>query len=252
MFEKFRKALEWFGHFETINAILHIEFVRTLLLPTLVAAMTGTAGFIGNIPLMWVIMATALAFMGTAQGMLRASEYVERKNPLNKLVYVGTHFGFVLTPAPLPQPAPTGNRHQRRATGTAVVLAQILSANEINPSVPRAIREGQISVEVKNIASFPISCILHNAITEVAGHTPPRSVFPKPATTVQPGGSVRIPDALMNLNDIPCGDIVGKMDMIIKYGLPGKEHFELRLTGDLTIGMFPFGMLQHVATSWTR
>ena len=48
MFEKFRKALEWFGHFETINAILHIEFVRTLLLPTLVAAMTGTAGFIGN------------------------------------------------------------------------------------------------------------------------------------------------------------------------------------------------------------
>ena len=79
MFGKFRKALEWLGLIETVNAILHIEFVRTLLLPTVVAVMTGAAGILGHVPFMRIIMATALAFMGTAQGMLRASEYVERK-----------------------------------------------------------------------------------------------------------------------------------------------------------------------------
>jgi hypothetical protein len=51
MFGKFRKALEWLGLIETVNAILHIEFVRTLLLPTVVAVMTGAAGIFGHVPL---------------------------------------------------------------------------------------------------------------------------------------------------------------------------------------------------------
>jgi hypothetical protein len=38
------------------------------------------------------------------------------------------------------------------------------------------------------------------------------------------------------------------MDMIIKYGRPGEEHFELRLIGDLEIHMQQFGFLQAVTT----
>jgi hypothetical protein len=70
--------------------------------------------------------------------------------------------------------------------------------------------KGQISVEVKNTASFPISCILHNAMTEVAGLAPPSFCFPKPASTVQPGGTVRINDAQIDFNSLPCGNLVGK------------------------------------------
>jgi hypothetical protein len=55
MFGKFRKALEWLGLIETVNAILHIEFVRTLLLPTVVAVMTGAAGIFGHVPFMRII-----------------------------------------------------------------------------------------------------------------------------------------------------------------------------------------------------
>jgi hypothetical protein len=66
------KALELLGHAETVHTIVQAEFVRTLLLPTVTAVATGTAGFLGNIPLMWVFMATAVAFAGSAVGVLAA------------------------------------------------------------------------------------------------------------------------------------------------------------------------------------
>jgi hypothetical protein len=75
-------VLEWLGHYQTIQTIIQAHFVRTLLLPVVTAVAAAVFGWIEHIPLMWVIMAVALAFMGAMQGVLSSSEYLERKNPV--------------------------------------------------------------------------------------------------------------------------------------------------------------------------
>lgn len=248
---KLRRFFEWIGFAQTFSAILQAEFARTLLFPMMVTLATGAVGVLGGIPLMWIIMAASLAFAGTTHGLLRASEYLERKNPLNKLICIGVHFSRDLLPVTLPNSIIDGNRQQRRAGGSQQNMeSEILSPTEIRTDVPRQLDKGQVSVELRNTASFPISCILYSADTEVAGIKPPRATFPKPATTVQPGSVFRINDDRMDMNGLPCSRFSGKMDMVIKYGLPGKEKFELRLVGDLDIVMEKYGLVNQVITSW--
>jgi hypothetical protein len=103
------RALEVLGHFETIHTIAQAEFVRTLLLPTVTTVATGAAGVLGGIPLMWVFMATAVAFAGSAVGVLAASSYLERKNPAHKLQVIKSLFNFDLIPINGP------NRKHRKA-----------------------------------------------------------------------------------------------------------------------------------------
>jgi hypothetical protein len=111
-----KRVWEWVGHLTVVQAIVSTEFVRSALLPTVVTVLTGGAGMISGQPLMWVIMASALAFAGTTLGLLGGSLYLERKNPQNKLKYKGTYFQHDLDPAPAPQ---QGNRQQRRTGANA-------------------------------------------------------------------------------------------------------------------------------------
>lgn len=246
-----KPILEWASHAETIHTIAQAEFFRTLFWPVVLAMSAAVTGYLEAVPVMWIIMVSTLTFMGAAQGMLRTSEYLERKNPLNKFNYIGTHFGCDLSPAAMPVSIPAGNRHQRRAQGVEPQQQpQILTPNALNPFVMRNIDYGQVSLEFKNNASFPISFILHNAMTEVAGITPPRSVFPKSAVVVQPGALIRIVDDRMTMNGLACGRLIGKIDWIIKYGLPGKERFELHLVAHLDIMMEGFGLVTAVASRW--
>jgi len=237
MSRSLRRFLEWIGIAGSVNTIVQAEFVRTLFFPTLMTILTGAAGFFGGLPLMWIIMATSLTFAGITHGMLRTSEYLERKNPSNKLSFIGVHFDCELLPAQLAVPA----------TGGA---SQTLPPSMINTSVPRQLNKGQVCVELKNEASFPISCILHKADTEVAGITPPRGTFPRPASTLQPGSIFRIADQSIIMNGLACGRMKGKIDMLIMYGLPGKEKFELHLVGDLEIFMENYGLVKQVSTLW--
>ncbi len=245
------RFVEWLGRFETLHILLSGEFVRTLLWPTVSAVLTGATGILGGVPLMWVFMASALTFMAVTQSLLRADEWRERKDPLNKISVVGTYFAGELAPAPLPISPPAGNRHQRRAQiAQPQGPVRILPPNALVAGVPRTLDGGQISVEIKNSASFPISVILQNAATEVDGKTPPRSVFPKPAGTIPPGGRARVPDERINMNGTPCGRLSGKLDMLIKYGLPGEENLELRLIAELDIVMEDFGLVTQVLAGW--
>jgi hypothetical protein len=66
---------------------------------------------------------------------------------------------------------------------------------------------------------------------------PPRSVFPKPPATVEPGASVRVLDDRIPMEEFPCQHLGGKMDLLIKYGRKGNEKFELRVNGPVKIQM---------------
>ncbi len=216
------------------------------LLPTVLTVLTGGAGLFGGQPLMWVIMASALTFAGSMVGLLGGSLYLERKNPHNKLKYKGTHFQHDLDPAPMPA---LGNRHQRR--GQAARGQQMLQPAELVIGVPRTLEKGQIAVELKNEATFPISFILASAETEVEGITPPRAHYPKDAITIFPGNTVQTSDAAIILNSLPCGRLTGKMEFKIRYGQPGEEKFEMLLKANLDIHMETFGFVSSVRSAWT-
>jgi hypothetical protein len=220
-------VLEWTGHYQTIQAILQAEFIRTLLLPTVTAVGTAVLGWLEQIPLMWVLMATALAFMGTMQGVLSASGYLERKNPAYKLQVLRHIFSFNLVSVGGP------NRKQRMAA----------KAQGGVPAVPayRHLEKGQLGFEVWNRASFPMSIIVVEANTEIEGERPPMAKFPKAPIIIQPGTTMWIHDDAINLDNMLCENLDGKMDIKIKYGRLGKERFELNQKGTVEIFMESFG-----------
>jgi hypothetical protein len=242
-----KRALEWLGNISLVQSIASTEIVRTVIWPAVLAMLTGGAGVFGGLPLMWVIMASCLAFAGTMVGLLSGSMYLDRQNPHNKLKFKGTHFQFDLDPARMPA---QGNRHQRRAQ--AVIGPQrMLPSNELMVGVPRTLETGQIAVELSNDATFPLSFILESAETEVEGHTPPRGQFPKPAITLLPGTTVRSNDDRIVPDSLPCQRLTGKIDFKFRYGLPGNEKFEMRLKADLDIQMESFGFVIGVRSAWT-
>src|SRR5258708_25505984 len=104
------RFLEWFGRAHAIHAILQTEFVRTWLLPLLSSVLTGTSGAIGGIPLMWVMMASAIVFAAVTLGSMGALGLRVQTSPQNKLAYK-TVFHCDFTPREMPL---IGNRHQRR------------------------------------------------------------------------------------------------------------------------------------------
>jgi hypothetical protein len=221
------RALEWFGHWQTIQTILQAEFVRTLLVPVVIAMATGAAGYLGGIPLMWIMLAVVLVFMGAAQGILSASTYLERKNPAYKLQLIKHLFNFDLVPISGP------NRKHRRSA----------AAQGGAPAVPayRHFVRGQLGFEVWNRSSFPISVIVIAAESEIEGLKPPRAKFPKNPVVIQPGNTMWIHDDPIDLGNIDCENLDGIMDITVQYGLPGKEHFEMNQKGTVEIFVEPYG-----------
>jgi len=231
MLKRVQKVLEWIGHIETIHTIIQAEFFRTLFWPTVATVTTALSGWLGGVPLMWIVMATALTFMAVSAGMLTASMYLERKNPLNKLQITKTLFNYDLVPITPP------NRHQERAT-----------PKRGTPAVPafRHFVHGQLGIEILNRASFPISIIVEDAQTEIEGVEPPRVKYPRPPTIIHPHTTMWVHDGRIDMKNSVCDDLDGKMDIKIKYGLPGEEQFDLTQKGTVEVFMEPFGYLKGV------
>jgi hypothetical protein len=218
-----RNLLEWLGHFETIQAIIHTEFVRTLLVPTLMGAMTASAGYLGGIPFMWILMATALAFMATMQGLLRASELIERKNPEYKLRFLQSAIAIDFDDQAQP------NRAARRIGN--------------QQPLPRTINRMQLGVTLHNSAAFPIAVFIEHAESEIEEYKPPRTQYPKPTTIVPAGSAFTLYDERMLMEHMQCRNIVGKYTIRVKYGLPKKEHFTFEHSASLNIQIHPLGIV---------
>lgn len=199
-----RKALEWLGHFGAVQTILQTEFARNLVWPAVYAVLTGTAGILGGLPLMWVLMAASVAFAATVHSLLKADEYRERRDPLNKLRLAGWNIEHDLLPTD------RGNPGARRLNTV------------------------KFSVEIHNEASFPISFIVENADSEIEGRHPPRKKFPEPPILVLPGSGVTyVDDPAIDMGGMECdGELKnGRIDFRFRYGLPGKERYDFHVQG---------------------
>jgi hypothetical protein len=87
MWRRIQQWIGWLGDYQAVAAVFQSELVRTYVLPWLFAALTGGAGVLGQVPAMWILMASGVSFAAVATGILRLSEYRERNSPLNKLRY---------------------------------------------------------------------------------------------------------------------------------------------------------------------
>jgi hypothetical protein len=218
--------LDWIGRWQVAQSIW--LFAKPFLLPSMLAAAAGGAGWFGHLPLMWIIMAAALTFMGSMVGIFFGGTYRDRITAEHKVRYLGTHVGFDLNELP---------RKARRAQATGAVPARTLS-------------KVQVGVVLHNSARFPISVILEHAETEVEGELPPRSMFPRKPTLIVPGNTVFVMDDAILMHDHACEKLDGHMDMRIRYGFPGREKHHLQFAARLDILMRPDGVMQQIFTNW--
>jgi hypothetical protein len=239
-----KPVLEWLSHFETIKAIIYSDFFRITLLPLVWTVLTALGGYVQGLPIMWVMVGTAASFTLVVLGMAGVWLLKQQNTPQNRLVYNVIYQGD-LTPA---NPSLLGNRHQRRTQARRPPHQQ-LSSTQLDPNVTRTIDKGQLGIEVTNNALFPISCILQSAKSEIEGFEPPRTDYPKLPVVIAAGQKIRICDEAMQMDQFPCQRLAGEIDLVVKYGLPGKEHFELHVKGPVAVVMEHYGHVSAVTLS---
>lgn len=83
-----------------------------------------------------------------------------------------------------------------------------------------------------------------SAETEIEGLKPPRGKYPKEPTIIQPGTTLWVHDDPIDANNMLCDNLDGKMDIVMKYGLPGKEKYEIRHHGTVEIFVEPYGQFK--------
>jgi hypothetical protein len=63
---------------------------------------------------------------------------------------------------------------------------------------------------------------------------------------IHPGTTLWVHDDAIDLENMLCDNLEGNMDITVKYGLPGKEHFEISQKGSVEIFMEPYGLLKGI------
>ena len=242
MANKIMQGLEWASRAETVSALIHSDFARNWLWPVASTLLTGTTGVVGGVPAMWVMVGSSVVFMTVTMGMVANLALKERNTPQNKLI-TKPMINRDLTPCHSPL---VGNRRQRLAQ-KSMNQEQMLSSSQVMVGVNRTLDKIQLGIEITNTALFPISCILVSADTEIEGEKPPRSNFPKPPAICPPGNTIRMLDNSIPMDEFPCQRLSGKMDFLIRYGLPKNETFELRVQGGIDVMMEGFGFVNAVA-----
>lgn len=226
MANKFDEALTWGQRASAAWSIVTGTFFKAYVWPVSSAVMTAVAGYLGNVPVMWIMMAAAIVFACVTQSWLRISEIMERLNPRNKLSYVQTVVHFDLKGGP--------------------ALANVGGST----GRPRKLEQMQIGVELQNRSPSPISLFVANAETEIEGLFPPRTNYPKPPITILPGSLVRCFDLPIPMKDKTCGRMNAKMSIKVKYGMQGDEDEELNFDAVLDIALQPDGTQMQLFTHW--
>lgn len=231
----FKSFIDWIGRFQVVQSLLAI--FKPALMPGLSAILTGAAGYFGGLPLMWILMATALVFMGVIVGIFFIEARANMRTPSNKLRYAGTIVNYDLQPA---------RRHDRRAA----VAVERRAGGSQPPTLQRHLDKTQIGVSLHNSASFPISAILVSAETEMEEKKPPRTDYPKAPVLILPGNTLFMMDVPIPMDGHPCEKLEGRLNLKIKYGFPGREKYELLFKGKVEALIRPEGFLQMTYTNW--
>jgi hypothetical protein len=228
--EFIKSILDWVGRWQVAQSIAAI--FKPVWLPIMTALLALGAGYIQRVPWVWVIMGSAVSFMAMAVGLFFSVSYASARTPAHKLRYVNTIVGTDLGSPP--------NRKRKRASQATAV-----------GGIPQSyLDKVQVGVQLQNTANFPISAFVEIAETEMLDKKPPRTTYPKPSVTITPGNVVNMMDEPIELDGTPCGKMEGVLNIKIKYGRKGKEHFELSFKAKLEVFMRRDGLISAISTGW--
>lgn len=238
-----KAAWDWFKEGLSIRELLSSDFAKDWIYPFVLPVAAAISGYLQTESVMWIITATSLCLMAVTASYLLIVLIHEKRSPQNKLTYQPVYQQDLDCPqAPL-----LGNRQQRRAQAP-----RLLTSQELNPEVLRKIEKAQLGVEVYNNSPYPISTILRSSDTSILGERPRRSTFPKPAAIVGPWSRMRIADDPIDMENAPCQKLSGWLDMVIMYGRPGNEKYELHPKGVLDIALTDYGFLSSITLSFNE
>ncbi len=211
MLKLVKNFIDWIGRFQVVQSIL--EFTG-FAIPLSYGLVSGLLGYISHQNWMEIMFFSSGGAMFILAIMFLYILYTERKNPENKLKFIGPQIKMDLVKA---------------KTNTA-----------------RRIERIQVGFQMRNDAFFPIYFYVASAETSLEDKSPPRGKFPRGPAVIGPSGLLTITDDAIELDGRLCGNISGEENIVIKYGNGGKERYELVVKGILTVAMLPSGAVTSI------
>jgi hypothetical protein len=165
------KFIDFAGRYQAVSTVLQSEFVKFILSPMSYAGMTAAAGYFAGVPIMWILMSSALAFASVLTGILRMNDIAFQNAVESKLRFGSLNFGISNTTDCDKKQMPTGKPY----LGTI-----------------------RVGLSVNSIAHFPIAIIVDTVSTKLDGQYAKEKAENLPAIQlfVASGGNAFI-------NDVP-------------------------------------------------
>lgn len=150
-------------------------------------------GLLQGVPLMWVIMATALTFAGVGVGLNGFSQLRYRRSPADKV----------------------------SITGPRVDVAPVDIVNKTG------VRFISLGIMARNIAEMPLEVSIDQLDTRIENRIPDREFNPQSTLVDARTGVVGFKGSPISLEDMNLGNrrLNGVVDARISYGYPEKRKF---------------------------
>ena len=166
---------------------------------------TAVSGYLGGVPAMWIIVASAVVFAMSAHGLLRANELAHRMTVEGKLNYLNPFFA--------------------------------VECEWNQEGKPTHVAKVNVGLTVANRAIFPIEFVITTITAVVNDRIADASKLEGRVASIAAGlGAVSHPDAI-ELGDLNTLDLKGRLDFEIKYGKAGNKKYTLKkkLEFELTV-----------------
>jgi hypothetical protein len=165
--------------------------------------MTLIAGYLsGDIPWMWIIMATSIAFASISGGLLWFDQLLDRWRVAEKLIFAGPFIGFDKTPD------------------------------------KKSIENIQIGFVLENRATFPVSYTVKNIRTSADGTIPTTGSILSWGGVIQAGSSETFKDRTIHLKQAKA-DIDATMEFELTYGPHGREKHQMMRSISISVRYDP-------------
>lgn len=183
-------------------------YLATVAGPFIAAAVTFAAGAIDNsVSWMWVFMASSLTFAGTAVGILRFYELLQKTRVEGNLNCLSPSIGIDLN-------EPNG-----------ICLGLNLQSN----------------------GDVPIEFEVQSVRTKLQDKYPPNKPFELKKFIIPPRGVAFFNDYAINVDPPKSASVEGLVDMEIKYGRPGNLKYSLRIKRQVFLKFGSERQLENIA-----
>jgi hypothetical protein len=196
-----------------------LKWLCLIGLPFVLTGITAVTGYLQGVPWTYIIVAASFVFAATATGLLRFDEWRFRRTARNKVTVETFALGF---------------DYARDA------------ANK-----PTAVERAQVSLIIKNDATFPIYYIVDEIASSVDGRVNQNPRFIKQSYYIGAKSTTHFRDDVIDMHALPIkSPLEGTIKCKLRYGAQGREKYPIELHWQLGTSIDPTSGT-YGAGSWT-